>query len=135
MKIPHESRDQRGLVLPGQHGQTKRGTRGLGLEAQHRSALDHLNGSQWDLVAEFTEVESGRRADRQQLALALAACRLHRATLLIAKIDRLSRYAAFLLNLRDAGLDFVAADIPDAPTDEREQRGGVVERRLPVGQS
>ena len=92
----------------------KQGTSGLGLEAQRKAALDHLNGGQWDLVAEFTEVESGRRADRQQLALALAACRLHRATLLIAKIDRLSRDAAFLLNLRDAGVDFVAADMPDA---------------------
>jgi DNA invertase Pin-like site-specific DNA recombinase len=66
------------------------------------------------LVAEFTEVESGKRNDRRELARALAACRWHRATLLIAKIDRPSHDAAFLLNLRDAGVDFVAADMPDA---------------------
>lgn len=92
----------------------KQGRSGLGLEAQRKAVLDFLNGGRWDLVSEFTEVESGKRNDRPELAKALAACRLHRATLLIAKIDRLSRDAAFLLNLRDAGVDFVAADMPDA---------------------
>ena len=87
---------------------------GLGLEAQRKTVLDYLNGGRWDLITSFTEVESGKRADRPELARALVACRLHRATLLIAKIDRLSRDAAFLLNLRDAGVDFVAADMPDA---------------------
>lgn len=87
---------------------------GLGLEAQRKSVHDFLNGGRWDLIADFTEIESGKRNDRPELAKALAACRLHRATLLIAKIDRLSRNAAFLLNLRDAGVDFVAADLPDA---------------------
>lgn len=92
----------------------QQGRSGLGLEAQQKAVRDFLNGGHWDLVAEFTEVESGRRNDRPELAKALAACRLHRATLLIAKIDRLSRDAAFLLNLRDAGVDFVAADMPNA---------------------
>jgi DNA invertase Pin-like site-specific DNA recombinase len=67
-----------------------------------------------DPVAEHTEIESGRKNDRTELGKALAACRLHRATLLIAKIDRLSRDGAFLLNLRDAGVEFVAADMPAA---------------------
>lgn len=92
----------------------RQGRSGLGLEAQRKSVLDYLDGGRWELVAKFTEVESGKRNDRRELARALAACRLHRATLLIAKIDRLSRDAAFLLNLRDAGVDFVAADMPDA---------------------
>jgi DNA invertase Pin-like site-specific DNA recombinase len=52
---------------------------------------NYLNGGDWQLVAEFTEVESGKRSDRPEFAKALAACRLHRATLVISKLDRLSR--------------------------------------------
>jgi len=92
----------------------QQGRSGLGLEAQRQAVRDFLNGGEWTLVAEFTEVESGRRADRPELAKALAACRLHRAVLVIAKLDRLSRNAAFLLNLRDAGVEFVCADMPGA---------------------
>jgi DNA invertase Pin-like site-specific DNA recombinase len=92
----------------------EQGRSGLGLEGQRQALATYLNGGRWELVAEFVEVESGRRSNRPQLAAALAACRVHRATLVIAKIDRLSRNAAFLLNLRDAGVDFVAADMPDA---------------------
>lgn len=92
----------------------QQGRSGLGLEAQRKAVMDYLNGGRWKLVAEFVEVESGKRDDRPQLAAALAACRLHGARLVIAKLDRLSRNAAFLLNLRDAGVKFVAADMPDA---------------------
>ena len=63
----------------------KQGMSGLGLEAQCQAVRDHLNGGAWKLIAEFTEVESGKRADRPKLAQALAACRLHRAKLIIAK--------------------------------------------------
>ncbi|MBL6459431.1 recombinase family protein [Belnapia sp. T6] len=82
--------------------------------AQQQAVRDFLNDSDWTLLAEFTEVESGRRADRPELAKALAACRLHRAVLVIAKLDCLSRNAAFLLNLRDAGVELVCADMPGA---------------------
>ena len=64
-------------------------------------------------LATFTEVESGKLNERPQLVAALRRCRQTRATLLVAKLDRLSRNAAFLLSLRDAGVRFVAADMPD----------------------
>jgi DNA invertase Pin-like site-specific DNA recombinase len=88
----------------------RQGKSGLGLEAQRAAVTDFLNGGRWKLVKEFVEVESGKRADRPQLDAALKACRLHGAKLVIAKMDRLSRNAHFLLGLEEAGIDFVAAD-------------------------
>jgi DNA invertase Pin-like site-specific DNA recombinase len=92
----------------------RQGKSGLGLAAQRASVADFLNGGKWKLIKEFVEVESGKRADRPQLEAALAACRLHGAKLVIAKLDRLSRDAHFLLGLDKAGVDFVAADMPNA---------------------
>jgi DNA invertase Pin-like site-specific DNA recombinase len=92
----------------------QQGRSGLGLEAQQKAVADFLNGGTWSLVGEFTEVESGKHDDRPRLAEAMRACRLHGATLVIAKLDRLSRDAHFLLGLQKAGVDFVAADLPDA---------------------
>jgi DNA invertase Pin-like site-specific DNA recombinase len=92
----------------------RQGRSGLGLEAQRKAVEDFLNGGRWKLVAEFIEVESGKRDDRPKLADALALCRLHNATLVIAKLDRLSRDAHFLLGLQKAGVSFLAADMPEA---------------------
>jgi DNA invertase Pin-like site-specific DNA recombinase len=92
----------------------RQGKSGLGLEAQRKAVADFLNGGSWQLVKEFVEVESGKRIDRPVLADAIKACRLYGAKLLIAKIDRLSRDAHFLLGLEKAGVDFIAADMPNA---------------------
>lgn len=92
----------------------KQGRSGLGLEAQREAVRSFLNGGNWRLQAEFTEVESGKRSDRAELAKALQACRVYGARLVIAKIDRLSRDAHFLLGLQKAGVPFVAADMPEA---------------------
>jgi DNA invertase Pin-like site-specific DNA recombinase len=92
----------------------RQGRSGLGLDAQRKAVEDFLNGGNWRLVAEFTEIESGKQADRPALAKAFRACRLHGAKLVIAKLDRLSRDAHFLLGLEKAGVDFVAADMPTA---------------------
>src|SRR4051794_7732462 len=92
----------------------KQGRSGLGLEAQKAAVKAFLDGKGWPPLAEFVEVESGKRNDRPELARALEACRLYRATLVIAKLDRLSRDASFLLSLRDAGVEFVACDMPEA---------------------
>lgn len=91
----------------------RQGRSGLSLEAQRRAVIDRLCGRA-QLVAEYTEVESGRRTDRPRLAEALAACRLHRATLIIAKLDRLARNVAFVSNLMEAGVEFQAVDFPTA---------------------
>lgn len=92
----------------------KQGQSGLGLDAQRKAVADFLNGGRWSLIAEYVEVESGANDERPKLAEALARCRLHNATLVIAKLDRLSRDAAFLLGLQKAGVRFVAADMPEA---------------------
>jgi hypothetical protein len=75
---------------------------------------DFLNGGNWTLVREFVEVESGKKANRPELEKAFQACRVFGAKLVIAKLDRLSRDAHFLLGLEKAGVDFVAADMPHA---------------------
>lgn len=92
----------------------RQGVSGLGLEAQQKAVADFLNGGNWSVLASFTEVESGRKADRAELSKALAHCRLTGATLLISKLDRLARNAHFLLGLQNAGVEFVAADLPFA---------------------
>lgn len=92
----------------------KQGRSGLSLDAQRKSVADYLNGGSWTLHGEFTEVESGRKSDRPQLAAALDMCRMTGAVLVIAKLDRLARDAHFLLGLSKAGVEFVAADMPTA---------------------
>lgn len=92
----------------------KQGTSGLGLEAQREAVSNYLNGGRWKLVEEVVEVESGKRSDRPELARALSLCRAHRATLLVAKLDRLARNVAFISALMEAGVAFQAVDLPNA---------------------
>src|SRR5215217_5478945 len=92
----------------------RQGRSGLGLDAQRKAVEDFLNGGTWRLVAEFTEIESSQQADRPALAKAFQACRLRRAKLVIAKLDRLSRDAYFLLGSEKVGVAFVVADMPTA---------------------
>ena len=91
---------------------TKQGIHGLGMDAQRHAVRMFLNGGK--LIAEFAEVESGKRNNREELNKALEVCRREKAKLLIAKLDRLSRNAAFLLNLLESGVDFTAVDLPQA---------------------
>jgi DNA invertase Pin-like site-specific DNA recombinase len=92
----------------------RQGDSGLGLDAQRKLVNDYLNGGNWTLAAEFTEVESGKRSDRPQLAATLAMCKRLRAKLIVAKLDRLSRNVGFISALMDSGVEFVAADMPHA---------------------
>jgi DNA invertase Pin-like site-specific DNA recombinase len=93
----------------------RQGASGLGLEAQRKAVEDYLNGGSWKLAAEYVEIESGKRSNnRPQLAAALAACKKHKAKLVIAKLDRLARNVHFISGLMDAGVEFVACDMPHA---------------------
>jgi DNA invertase Pin-like site-specific DNA recombinase len=92
----------------------RHGRSGLGLEAQQKAVRDFLNGGAWEIAGEFVEVESGKRADRPELARALEACRTQTAKLVIAKLDRLSHNLAFIATLMDPGVEFVAVDNPHA---------------------
>lgn len=84
---------------------------GLGLEAQREAVARHIGSA--DLLAEYTETESGKHhANRPQLLAALAECRKQHATLLIARLDRLARNVAFIAGLMESGVDFVACDMP-----------------------
>jgi DNA invertase Pin-like site-specific DNA recombinase len=93
---------------------SKQGKSGLGLEAQRNAVEQYLAAGDWQLVGEFVEVESGKLNQRPQLEAALAQCELTGATLIVAKLDRLSRNVAFLATLQDSGTKFVAADMPEA---------------------
>jgi DNA invertase Pin-like site-specific DNA recombinase len=92
----------------------KQGASGLGLEAQQESVRSYLNGGRWSMVSEVTEIESGKRNDRPALTKALALCRVHCATLVIAKLDRLARNVNFISNLMESGIEFTAVDFPQA---------------------
>lgn len=87
----------------------KQGTSGLGLDAQRAAVLAHCTP-----IAEFTEVESGSKNHRPQLAAALAHAKATGATLLIAKLDRLARNVAFIANLLESGVPITAVDMPEA---------------------
>src|SRR5215213_4230202 len=91
----------------------RQGRSGLGLEARRVAVASYLAGH-GRIVAEVLEVESGRRNDRPELERALALCRAHRATLLVAKLDRLARNVAFVSRLMESGVEFMAADFPQA---------------------
>jgi DNA invertase Pin-like site-specific DNA recombinase len=92
----------------------RQGRSGLGLEAQRAAVGRYLAGIGGILLAEHTEVETGRRNDRPELQKALAVCRKHKARLVIAKLDRLSRNVAFIATMMGAGVEFVACDNPYA---------------------
>lgn len=92
----------------------RQGASGLGLDAQRKTIEDFAAARGAEVLARFTEIESGRKADRPELARALHLAKVTGATLVIAKLDRLSRYAAFLLAPRDSGVRFLAVDMPEA---------------------
>jgi DNA invertase Pin-like site-specific DNA recombinase len=95
----------------------KQGRSGLGLEGQREAVVRHVASAGGRIVAEFVEVESGRKADRPRLAEALAACREHHAVLLVAKLDRLTRNARFLLGVVEGSGEggVVFCDLPTLP--------------------
>jgi DNA invertase Pin-like site-specific DNA recombinase len=90
----------------------RQGKSGLGLDAQRAAVATYLNGGDWQIVDEFTEVESGKNSDRPALDKARAAARLHRASLVVSKVDQLTRSVAFLSRLLEAGVDVRFADLP-----------------------
>ena len=92
----------------------RQGKSGLGLEAQQKAVADYLSTGQWNLLEEFVEIESGKNNKRPKLLEAIELCKASGAKLLVGRLDRLARDAAFLMNLKDAGIDFVCADMPEA---------------------
>lgn len=92
----------------------KQGESGLGLEAQRDAVHKYLNGGSWEIVGEFTEVESGRKSRRPELEAAIALCKKTKATLIVAKLDRLYRNAYFVAKLMHEGVNFLCVDNPHA---------------------
>ena len=93
----------------------RQGQSALGLEAQQQAVKQYLNGGDWSIIAEFTEVESGKRiSNRPKLAEAIELCKMHKATLIIAKLDRLARNVHFISGLMESGVEFLATDNPNA---------------------
>ncbi len=104
-----------GKLVPYYRVSTRRqGESGLGLEAQHSCVADYARQGQHEIVASYQEIETGKRADRPQLAKALAHAKRAKATLVIAKLDRLARNVHFLSGLMESRVDFVCCDNPHA---------------------
>lgn len=93
----------------------QQGASGLGLEAQRKAVKDFAR-CETCIIDHFTDIESGKNDERPELAKAIAKAKATNSRLVIAKLDRLSRNASFIFRLRDTGVDFVAADMPDANT-------------------
>ena len=93
----------------------KQGRSGLGVEAQREAVTRYLNGGNWTLSAEYVETESGKRSDRPKLAAALAHAKAIRATVVFAKLDRLTRNVDLLRSLVASGVDLVFCDLPHVP--------------------
>lgn len=91
----------------------KQGAQGLGMDAQ-RDAVERFLGQSGQIVAEYVEVESGRKNNRPRLKAALDECKARRATLVIAKLDRLARNVHFISGLMESNVDFQAVDMPNA---------------------
>lgn len=91
----------------------RQGASGLGLDAQRTAVANYVSGK-GEIIAEFTEIESGKRSDRPELAKALAEAKRTGAVLLIARLDRLARNVAFIANLLEAGVEVAAVDMPEA---------------------
>ena len=92
----------------------RQGRSGLGLDAQREAVASQVRRAGGEIVADYTEIDSGKRADRPEMRAALAEAKRTRATLIIARLDRLSRNMAFIANLMDARVDFIACDNPHA---------------------
>ncbi len=103
------------------------GESGLGLEAQQKAVVDYLTAGNLDLLDEFTEVETGKKADRPELERALTLCKKKRATLVIAKLDRLARNVHFISGLMERGVSFCAVDFPSASRFELHIRAALAE--------
>ena len=96
---------------------------GLGLDAQRERVTNYLNGGNWSLIGEFTEVESGRMNDRPALEQAVKLCKREKATLVVATLDRLTRDLAFgAMLLNDTKVKFVCADFPEASREMLQMR-------------
>jgi DNA invertase Pin-like site-specific DNA recombinase len=91
----------------------KQGASGLGLEAQREMVRKYLDGGAWNLLDEFTEIESGKKDDRPNLTKAIKLCQLKNAKLVVSKLDRLSRDLHFITSLQKSGIKFVVAENPD----------------------
>ena len=111
-----------GSKLPARHGKyvayyrvstDKQGKSGLGLDAQKETVQQRLDGGRWQLVGEFVETESGKRASRPQLEAALAACKRHKAKLIVAKLDRLFRNVGFIHQRIGSRVEVLFADLPE----------------------
>ena len=94
-------------------GPVKQGRSELELEAQRTAVSDHLNGGEWQLLGEFTEVGSGTNTDLEALARALTLCTATKATLIVAKLYWLSREVEFIDRLMNSGVDFIVLDLPN----------------------